>query len=145
MTRYFMFLVVVNPPPLSIQFDFVANDDYLTRLALPPNHVPLPSRTPPPSPPSSPRTSRRHPPSYTGDLFCSKAINRIFVGLYVQQVVLAALFFWGPKGTPTSIPEGALIVVLVIVTVVLFNNSYGPLHISIIDRIEASPMPIPHD
>lgn len=86
--------------------------------------------------------------SDTGGLFFPKAINHIFVGLYVQQVLLAALFFLSSKGTPTPIPEGALMIVLILVTAVfhsMINNSYGPLlhslPLSLVDRIEAQPQP----
>lgn len=48
----------------------------------------------------------------TGGLFYPKAMQHIFVGLYVQQVCLAALFFLGK-----AIPEGALMIVLIIFTV----------------------------
>ena len=62
-----------------------------------------------------------HPPSSdTGGLFFPKAIQHVFVGLYVQQICLCALFFL-PLGDnnniPSGIPEGALMVVLIIFTV----------------------------
>ncbi|KZP25055.1 DUF221-domain-containing protein [Athelia psychrophila] len=86
----------------------------------------------------------------TGGLFFPKAINHIFVGLYVQQVLLAALFFLAAKGKPTPIPEGALMVVLILVTAIfqgMINNSYGPLlhslPLSLVDRIEARPLEVP--
>ncbi|KAF7984711.1 hypothetical protein HWV62_13020 [Athelia sp. TMB] len=87
--------------------------------------------------------------SDTGGLFFPKAINHIFVGLYVQQVLLAALFFLAAKGTPTPIPEGALMIVLIVVTAIfhmMINNSYGPLlhslPLSLVDRIEAAPLEV---
>ena len=87
--------------------------------------------------------------SDTGGLFFPKAINHIFVGLYVQQVLLAALFFLAAKGTPTPIPEGALMIVLILVTAIfqmMINNSYGPLlhslPLSLVDRIEAAPLEV---
>ncbi|KAH8987893.1 DUF221-domain-containing protein [Lactarius akahatsu] len=72
------------------------------------------------------------PSSETGGLFFPKAIQHVFVGLYVQQVCLCALFFLaqGSDHKPSAIPEGALMVVLIIFTAFFQNtilNSYGPL------------------
>jgi hypothetical protein len=55
----------------------------------------------------------------TGGLFFPKAIQHIFVGLYVQQVCLAALFFLAQDSNkkPAAVAEGALMVVLIIFTV----------------------------
>ena len=61
-----------------------------------------------------------HPPSSdTGGLFFPKAIQHVFVGLYVQQICLCTLFFLplGDSNKPSAIPEGALMVLLIIVTV----------------------------
>ena len=57
-----------------------------------------------------------HPPSSdTGGLFFPKAIQHVFVALYVQHISLCALFL---KGTSKkSIPEGALMIVLTFLTV----------------------------
>jgi len=57
--------------------------------------------------------------SDTGGLFFPKAINHIFVGLYVEQICLAALFFLAQneKGKPSAVAEGALMVVLIVSTV----------------------------
>ena len=62
----------------------------------------------------------------TGGLFFPKAIQHIFVGLYIQQVCLAALFFLAPSGKVM----GILTVVLIVLTALyhmIINNSYGPL------------------
>jgi hypothetical protein len=62
----------------------------------------------------------------TGGLFFPKAIQHMFVGLYIQQVCLAALFFLLPKGRA----EGGLTIALILITIffhMLINNSYGPL------------------
>jgi len=66
------------------------------------------------------------PASETGGLFFPKAIQHIFVGMYVQQVCLAALFFLarGENGRPSAIPMGALMVVLIFLTV---RVAIGPL------------------
>ena len=55
----------------------------------------------------------------TGGLFFPKAIQHIFVGLYIQQICLCALFFLSQneKGKPAAIAEGALMVVLLVFTV----------------------------
>jgi len=68
----------------------------------------------------------------TGGLFFPKAITHIFVGMYVQQICVAALFFLARngKGKPSAIPEGALMIVLVVITAgfhLIIGNSYGPL------------------
>ncbi|KAG6900296.1 hypothetical protein C0993_000269 [Termitomyces sp. T159_Od127] len=70
--------------------------------------------------------------SDTGGLFFPKAIQHVFVGLYVQQICLAALFFLArnENRNPSAVPEGALMVVLIILTAgfhAIINNSYGPL------------------
>ncbi|KAI0366794.1 DUF221-domain-containing protein [Pilatotrama ljubarskyi] len=68
----------------------------------------------------------------TGGLFFPRAIQHLFVGLYLQQICLAALFFLSqdPDGNPGAIPEGALMIVLIAFTAffhLIINNSYGPL------------------
>ena len=49
----------------------------------------------------------------TGGLFFPKAIQHTFVGLYVQQICLAALFFLAPGAKA----EGGLTVALILITV----------------------------
>ncbi|KAF8814727.1 DUF221-domain-containing protein [Phlegmacium glaucopus] len=68
----------------------------------------------------------------TGGLFYPKAYQHVLVGLYVQQICLCALFFLAPdnNGNHSSVPEGALMVVLIVITAgfhAILNNSYGPL------------------
>jgi len=72
------------------------------------------------------------PASETGGLFFPKAIQHIFVGMYVQQVCLAALFFLAQDENrhPSAIPMGAFMVILIFLTVcfhLLITDSYGPL------------------
>ena len=57
--------------------------------------------------------------SETGGLFFPKAIQHIFVGLYVQQLCLCALFFLAQndKSQPSALPEGGLVIVLIVFTV----------------------------
>ncbi|KAI6116124.1 hypothetical protein F5141DRAFT_1290632 [Pisolithus sp. B1] len=54
----------------------------------------------------------------TGGLFFPRAIQHVFVGLYVQQVCLCALFFLAQNasGKQAAVPEGALMVVLILLT-----------------------------
>ncbi|GJE85442.1 DUF221-domain-containing protein [Phanerochaete sordida] len=70
--------------------------------------------------------------SETGGLFFPKAMQHIFVGMYIMQICLAALFFLAQNqdGHPSAIPEGALMVVLIVFTAfvhIIIDNSYGPL------------------
>jgi hypothetical protein len=55
----------------------------------------------------------------SGGLFFPKAIHHIFVGLYVQQLCLCALFFLAQNEhyAPSASPEGGLLVLLVVLTV----------------------------
>lgn len=55
-----------------------------------------------------------------GGLFFPKAIQHVFVGLYVQQVCLAALFFLAQNENKkqSAIPEGAFAIILIIITYV---------------------------
>jgi hypothetical protein len=67
------------------------------------------------------------PPSGdTGGLFFVKAIQHAFVGLYVQQVCLCALFFLAQDQNqqPAAVPEGALMVVLIAITVRVLDKQY---------------------
>jgi hypothetical protein len=86
--------------------------------------------------------------SETGGLFFPKALNHVFVGLYVQQVCLAALFFLAQneRKKPSAAPEGALMVVLIIITAlyhIMIRNSFGPLihplPLSLADRTYYTP------
>jgi hypothetical protein len=73
------------------------------------------------------------PPSAdTGGLFFPKAIQHLFVGMYVQQLCLCALFFLvsAPDGKRGALPEGVLMIVLIILTIgyhAIINSSFGPL------------------
>lgn len=61
----------------------------------------------------------QQPTTDTGGLFYPKALQHIFVGLYVQQVCLCALFFLARNGADkaSAVPQGALMVVLIVITV----------------------------
>lgn len=79
----------------------------------------------------------------TGGLFFPKAITQVFVGLYVEQICLCALFFLQQdlQGKLSCIPEAALMIVLIVITAgfhLILNDSYGPLlnalPLSLVDR-----------
>ncbi|KZO95372.1 DUF221-domain-containing protein [Calocera viscosa TUFC12733] len=72
----------------------------------------------------------QEPSTDTGGLYFPLAIQHVFVGLYIEQICLAALFLLTSKGTPTAVPEGILMIVLIVITAgshAILNNSYGPL------------------
>lgn len=59
------------------------------------------------------------PAADTGGLFYPKAIQHVFVGMYVQQICLCALFFLArdENNNASAVPEGILMVVLILLTV----------------------------
>jgi hypothetical protein len=59
------------------------------------------------------------PQTDTGGLFFPKAITHVFVGMYIQEVCMCALFFLArnTEGNASAIPQGALMVVLIVLTV----------------------------
>ncbi len=86
----------------------------------------------------------------TGGMFFPRAIQHVFVGLYLQQISLAALFFLAQnaEGEQSAVAEGVLMIFLVMFTVsysnassaasadhdsaqalfhIIINSSYGPL------------------
>lgn len=87
----------------------------------------------------------------TGGMFFPRAIQHVFVGLYLQQISLATLFFLArnAEGEQSAVAEGVLMIVLIVFTVsyfdatsfaasadhiyvqaffhVVINNSHGPL------------------
>lgn len=72
----------------------------------------------------------------TGGLFYPKALQHVFVGLYLQHICLAALFFLSRNaaGNASCIPQGALMIVLIVFTAgfhAIINNSYGPLLVAL--------------
>ena len=80
------------------------------------------------------------PETETSGLFFPKAINQIFAALYLEMVMLAALFFVAQADQPgggtkqSAIPEGAFMVVLIVLVAVFhffLGNSYGPLYNSL--------------
>ncbi|WWD10359.1 hypothetical protein V865_008494 [Kwoniella europaea PYCC6329] len=72
------------------------------------------------------------PETDTGGLFFPKAITHLFVGMYIQEVSMTALFFLARdnNGNAKAIPQGALMIVLIAFTIAFhftLINSYGPL------------------
>ncbi|KAG8984560.1 hypothetical protein FRB90_005237 [Tulasnella sp. 427] len=68
----------------------------------------------------------------TGGLYYPLALENLFVGLYIEQICLAGLFFLATdsQGRRSSIPQGVLMVLLLAITLsahVLFTHSYGPI------------------
>jgi len=68
----------------------------------------------------------------TGGLFFPKAMTHTFVGLYIQQVCMAGLFFLAQDANkkPSCIVEGALTIVLIFLTFgyhMIILDSYNPL------------------
>lgn len=59
--------------------------------------------------------------SETGGLFFPRAISHIFVGMYIQQICLATLFFLARDSEyhPSAVPQGVLMIVLLGLTVSL--------------------------
>ncbi|CAK5261869.1 unnamed protein product [Mycena citricolor] len=91
------------------------------------------------------------PSSDTGGLFFPKAISHIFVGLYIEELCLAGLFFLARDDNQkaSSVGQGALMVVLIIFTIIFqlfINNSYGPLlhalPLSLADKMYAGGAPV---
>ncbi|RXK37761.1 hypothetical protein M231_05010 [Tremella mesenterica] len=65
------------------------------------------------------------PDSDTGGLFFPKAVTHTFVGIYVQQVCLCALFFLAK-----ALPQGIIMVVLIVLTAgmhLVISQSFSPL------------------
>ena len=62
----------------------------------------------------------------TGGLFYPKAYQHVLVGMYVQQICLCALFFLSTdtQGRHSSVGEGALMVVLIVITVSNFFSFF---------------------
>lgn len=71
------------------------------------------------------------PATETGGLFYPKALTQIFVGLYIEQLCLCGLFFLArANGKQSAIPEGALMVVLIVITAlfqIVLRSGYAPL------------------
>ncbi|GAA5899410.1 hypothetical protein JCM6882_009110 [Rhodosporidiobolus microsporus] len=72
------------------------------------------------------------PATETGGLFFPKALTHIFVGLYIEELCMTGLFFLAQdeNGKQSAIPQGAIMVVLIVITVgfhILMITGYHPL------------------
>ncbi|KAJ7497585.1 DUF221 family protein [Mycena latifolia] len=67
----------------------------------------------------------------TGGMYFPMAVSNLFVGLYIEQVCLACLFFLKASVSPaSSIAEGVLMLVLAAITAtaqLMINRSFGPI------------------
>ncbi|CAF3625708.1 unnamed protein product [Rotaria sp. Silwood1] len=71
-------------------------------------------------------------PNDTGGLAFPKAMYQSFTGIYLMEIMLAALFFLAQNesGSQSAIPEGILMCVLIFITIVvqyLMSSSFDPL------------------
>jgi hypothetical protein len=73
----------------------------------------------------------QEPSADTGGLFFPKAIQHVFVGMYIQQICLCTLFLLAQNDSkPSAIPEAALMIILIAITAfyhTVINDSFGPL------------------
>lgn len=72
------------------------------------------------------------PETETGGLFYPKAITHIFVGIYIELLCLCGLFFLAQDadGNQSAIPQGAIMVVLIVITAlyhIVLIKGYHPL------------------
>ncbi|KAL5522727.1 hypothetical protein ACEPAG_8745 [Sanghuangporus baumii] len=70
--------------------------------------------------------------SDTGGLFFPRAIQQIFVGVYIQQICLCGLFFLArdQKHEPSAVPQAILMIALIFITMIYhsaLNRAYNPL------------------
>ncbi|KAJ7141507.1 hypothetical protein C8R44DRAFT_604374 [Mycena epipterygia] len=65
----------------------------------------------------------------TGGMYFPMAVSNLFVGLYIEQLCLACLFFLKASAAPaSSVAEGVLMLVLMVITAtaqILINRSFG--------------------
>ncbi|KAJ6594223.1 DUF221 family protein [Mycena capillaripes] len=69
--------------------------------------------------------------SETGGMYFPMAVSNLFVGLYIEQLCLACLFFLKASVSPvSSVVEGVLMLFLVVITAaaqIMTNRSFGPI------------------
>jgi len=88
-------------------------------------------------------------PNDSGGLTFPRAIYQSFTGVYLMEIMLAALFFLAQNesGSQASIVEGALMCVLIVITVAVqftISSSFDPLtHYLPVDAEEFSRLEIP--
>ncbi|KAF7315698.1 hypothetical protein MIND_00085400 [Mycena indigotica] len=68
--------------------------------------------------------------SETGGMYFPMAVSNLFVGLYIEQISLACLFFLKASVAPkSSVAEGAMMLVLLAITIgahIMFDRMFGP-------------------
>ncbi|KAJ7072039.1 DUF221 family protein [Mycena amicta] len=66
----------------------------------------------------------------TGGMYFPMAVSNLFVGLYIEQICLACLFFLKASVAPkSSVAEGAMMLLLLVITIsaqIFLNRSFGP-------------------
>ncbi|KAB5591080.1 hypothetical protein CTheo_5492 [Ceratobasidium theobromae] len=68
-------------------------------------------------------------PQETGGLYFPLVVSNLFVGLYIEQICLAGLFFLDIRNT-VSLVLGAFMVILIVITIgvqILFHKSFNPI------------------
>lgn len=68
---------------------------------------------------------QHQPPSRdTGGAFFPKAITHVFVGMYIQEICLCALFFLARDAElkVAAVPQAALMIVLIVATVSAYSD-----------------------
>lgn len=70
----------------------------------------------------------------TGGQFYGLALGHVFVGLYLQQLVLIFLFLLAEdeNKNQAALPEGVLMIVLLFITVLVQATLSGAFHVSLI-------------
>lgn len=68
----------------------------------------------------------------TGGLFFPKAIGHLFVGMYIQEICLAALFFFArdDRGKVSALPQAILTIILIVITVSGYPSIMGSTNLS---------------
>ncbi|KAJ7747247.1 DUF221 family protein [Mycena metata] len=67
----------------------------------------------------------------TGGMYFPMAVGNLFVGLYIEQICLACLFFLKASEAPaSSVAEGVLMLLLIVITAsaqIMLGRSFGPI------------------
>ena len=63
------------------------------------------------------------PETDTGGLFFPKAVNHVFVGIYIQEISLCSLFFLArdTQKRPSALAQGILMIIFIVITVSNFS------------------------
>ncbi|CAF1222571.1 unnamed protein product [Adineta steineri] len=88
-------------------------------------------------------------PNDIGGLMFPRAIYQSFTGIYLMEILLAALFFLAQNefGSQSAIPEGVLMCILIVITIgvhFIMSSSFNSLtHYLPMDAEELSPLEVP--